>query len=153
CHGELARRRPHPKFLTQFYLMVSAGGAIGGLFVALGAPRWFRGYLELPVALAGCAILTTCVLWNQSPFIARGALVAATIGFIGYLYSAEVKKASGYVLSARNFYGVLRVREDAETEDSPAKRVLIHGTINHGTQLLRPGSERIATSYFGTGSG
>jgi spermidine synthase len=30
---------------------------------------------------------------------------------------------------------------------------LVHGTINHGTQLLRPGSERIATSYFGTGSG
>ena len=35
CHGELARSKPHPRYLTQFYLMVSAGGAIGGLFVAL----------------------------------------------------------------------------------------------------------------------
>ena len=153
CHGELARSKPHPRFLTQFYLMVSVGGAIGGLFVALAAPRWFHSFLELPVAMVGCAVLVTCVLWNQTPMAVRAALVLATLGFAGYLVRAEVKKESGYVLSARNFYGVLRVRDDADSEDSPAKRVLIHGTINHGTQLLRPGSDRIATSYFGSSSG
>jgi hypothetical protein len=153
CHGELARSKPHPRFLTQFYLMVSVGGAIGGLFVALAAPRWFHSFLELPVAMVGCAVLVTCVLWNQTPRLARAALVLASLGFAGYLVRAEVKKESGYVLSARNFYGVLRVRDDADSEDSPAKRVLIHGTINHGTQLLRPGSDRIATSYFGSSSG
>ena len=42
CHGELARRRPNPRYLTQFYLMVSVGGAIGGVFVAIAAPRWFQ---------------------------------------------------------------------------------------------------------------
>ncbi len=47
CHGELARRRPHPQYLTQFYLMVSVGGAIGGLFVALAALRSFNSYYEL----------------------------------------------------------------------------------------------------------
>jgi spermidine synthase len=153
CHGELARGKPHPRFLTQFYLMVSVGGAMGGLFVALAAPRWFHSYLELPVAMVGCAVLATCVLWSQSPLWIRGALVLSTVGFAGYLVRAEVKKEHGYVLSARNFYGVLRVREDADSEDSPAQRVLIHGTINHGTQLLRPGSDRIATSYFGSTSG
>ena len=153
CHGELARSKPHPRFLTQFYLMVSVGGAIGGLFVALAAPRWFHSYLELPVAMVGCAILVTCVLWNQSPLLVRSALVLVTVGFAGYLARAEVKKERGYVLSVRNFYGVLRVRDDPDGEDSPAKRVLIHGTINHGTQLLRPGSDRIATSYFGIASG
>jgi spermidine synthase len=153
CHGELARRKPHPKFLTQFYLMVSVGGALGGLFVALGAPRWFHSYLELPVAMVGCAALVTCVLWNQSPWFARAGLVFATAGFAAYLANAEIKKERGYVLSARNFYGVLRVRDDPDEEDSPAKRVLIHGTINHGTQLIRPGSERIPTSYFGKDSG
>src|SRR3984957_10567786 len=45
CHGELARRRPNPRYLTQFYLMVSVGGAIGGLFVALAAPRLFNSYV------------------------------------------------------------------------------------------------------------
>src|SRR5579859_4716896 len=47
CHGELARRRPAPRHLTLFYLMVSIGGALGGIFVALIAPRVFRIYWEL----------------------------------------------------------------------------------------------------------
>ena len=37
CHGELARLKPHPRYLTQFYLMVSAGGALGGILVGLVA--------------------------------------------------------------------------------------------------------------------
>ncbi len=49
CHGELARRRPAPRHLTLFYLMVSIGGALGGIFVALIAPRVFRIYWELPL--------------------------------------------------------------------------------------------------------
>src|SRR6185437_12029290 len=39
CHGELVRLKPHPKYLTHFYLMISAGGALGGLLVGLVAPR------------------------------------------------------------------------------------------------------------------
>ena len=38
CHGELSRRRPHPRYLTQFYLMVALGGALGGFFVAFVSP-------------------------------------------------------------------------------------------------------------------
>ena len=34
CHGELARLKPSPRRLTEFYLMIAAGGALGGLFVA-----------------------------------------------------------------------------------------------------------------------
>ena len=59
-----------------------------------------------------------------------------------------------YVRSGRNFYGVLHVRDDKEGEYGfPAERVLVHGTIDHGTQLARPGSDRIPTSYFGSGAG
>src|SRR5580700_4425811 len=75
CHGELARRKPHPRYLTLFYLMVSAGGAAGGLFVALAAPRLFTGYWELPIAMVGCVVLVTCVLWNAM----RGGGVRATV--------------------------------------------------------------------------
>jgi hypothetical protein len=42
CHGELARRRPAPAYLTSFYLMVAAGGALGGLFIGLAAPYLFN---------------------------------------------------------------------------------------------------------------
>jgi spermidine synthase len=46
------------------------------------------------------------------------------------------------------------VRDDKDGEyGSPAERVLVHGTIDHGSQLSRPGSDRIPTSYFGSGSG
>ena len=84
----------------------------------------------------------------------RAALVLVVLGFAGYLVRAEAKRQGIYVRSARNFYGVLHVRDDKDGDyGSPAERVLVHGTIDHGTQLSRPGSERIPTSYFGRGSG
>src|SRR6185295_9937960 len=42
CHGELARLKPHPRYLTAFYVAVSLGGAIGGVFVGLIAPNFFN---------------------------------------------------------------------------------------------------------------
>ncbi len=58
CHGELARLKPEPRHLTIFYLMLAAGGAFGGVFAGVVAPRIFREFYELPIALAGCAIVT-----------------------------------------------------------------------------------------------
>ena len=55
---------PRPRYLTTFYLMVSLGGAMGGIFVALIAPRVFHSYLELQVGLVACALLAISCLWN-----------------------------------------------------------------------------------------
>jgi hypothetical protein len=52
CHGELYILRPRADHLTTFYLMVSIGGALGGLFVSLVAPLIFNGYWEFFVGLA-----------------------------------------------------------------------------------------------------
>jgi SAM-dependent methyltransferase len=57
CHLELARQRPEPRLLTAFYLWLSVGGALGGLFVALVAPVVFQDLTELPIALFGCTAL------------------------------------------------------------------------------------------------
>ena len=159
CHGELSRRRPDPRYLTQFYLMVSVGGALGGLFVAFVSPRLFRDYLELPVALVGCAALVTCVLWNrengepQALWI-RFGLTFVTVAFAGFLGFTAVKKDRRYVRSVRNFYGVMHVRDDLEDDYGvPAERVLVHGTIDHGTQLKEDTKGRITTSYFGYTTG
>src|SRR5215471_14341325 len=62
CHGELARLKPHPRYLTHFYLMISAGGAVGGLFVGLLAPHVFNALYELQLGLMLCALLTLVVL-------------------------------------------------------------------------------------------
>jgi hypothetical protein len=57
CHGELARMAPDPRYLTRYYLAIAAGGALGGLFVGVAAPLFFRTTYELPLGIAACAIL------------------------------------------------------------------------------------------------
>src|SRR5262245_62668457 len=52
CHGELARRRPAPQFLTAFYMRISAGGMIGGIAVGLIAPHAFNWVAEYPLLIA-----------------------------------------------------------------------------------------------------
>ncbi|HLJ94945.1 MAG TPA: fused MFS/spermidine synthase [Gemmataceae bacterium] len=57
CHGELARTRPSPRYLTQFYLLMSLGGVLGGLFNALVAPLIFNSVAEYNVALVLACLL------------------------------------------------------------------------------------------------
>ena len=58
CHGELARTRPTSQYLTSFYLTMSFGGMVGGLFNALFAPVVFTFVSEYPITLvAACCLL------------------------------------------------------------------------------------------------
>jgi hypothetical protein len=57
CHGELYRLKPDPAHLTAFYLMIAAGGALGGLFVAVASPALFTDYYELHWSLLSCGLL------------------------------------------------------------------------------------------------
>ncbi len=61
CHGELYHLKPDPKYLTSFYLLIAAGGAVGGLFVALVAPYVFNNYYELHLSLALTALLLVVI--------------------------------------------------------------------------------------------
>jgi spermidine synthase len=51
CHGELARTRPDPEHLTEFYFLLSFGGVLGGIFNAIVAPVAFTSLIEYPVVL------------------------------------------------------------------------------------------------------
>jgi hypothetical protein len=62
CHGELSRSRPAAHHLTLFFLMVSTGGAMGGLLVAIVAPAVFPGMYEYHLLLVGCYLLMGFVL-------------------------------------------------------------------------------------------
>src|SRR5262249_31611502 len=57
CHGELARTRPGARHLTEFYLLMSLGGVLGGLFNALVAPVVFDRGLEYPIVLVLACLL------------------------------------------------------------------------------------------------
>jgi hypothetical protein len=70
CHGELAKRRPAPAYLTSFYLMVSLGGAIGGLLIAFAAPYLFNALYDLPVVISLTGFLLVYLLWRDR---ARGS--------------------------------------------------------------------------------
>ena len=161
CHGELARLKPDPRHLTSFYMMISLGGAIGGLFVAILAPHVFHTYLELPLSMVACSALAALVLWiapqnwrGKIPVSAvRIAMLAFTVGLAIHLGYQKHLSDQRFRQSERNFYGVLRVRDIPQDEEDTAVRRLIHGTINHGEQLLDAKRRDEPTSYYGPYSG
>jgi hypothetical protein len=57
CHGGIARDRPAPRHLTEFYLWLSVGGVLGGLFNGLLAPMIFKSVVEYPLTLVLAALL------------------------------------------------------------------------------------------------
>ena len=57
CHTELAGDRPPASHLTAFYLWVSLGGTLGGLFNALVAPLIFHSVLEYPLVLVALCLV------------------------------------------------------------------------------------------------
>lgn len=147
CHGELVRRKPHPRHLTLFYLMLSLGGALGGMFVGLLAPAVFAAYFELPIGLFLCALLVVVVLWKELRPLWRIALLLALCGYGWRLGMVSKEFVDGYIVTARNFYSQLRVSE--RHDGGPGwKRVMVHGRINHGQQYLAEEHRRTPTSYY-----
>src|SRR5229473_191954 len=57
CHGALALDRPGPLHLTEFYLLISVGGVLGGLFNALVAPLVFSSLIEYPLMMVLACVL------------------------------------------------------------------------------------------------
>ena len=83
CHGELARLKPDPRHLTLFYLVVAAGGVLGGLFVALAAPYLFVGYWEYEVSLWLAALLFLVVLYRDRNSWLYSTRVPAPLVLVG----------------------------------------------------------------------
>ncbi len=155
CHGELARRRPHESRLTWFYLALSLGGAAGGLFVGLLAPRLFNGYYELPIGVSAFVLLTWWAFYRDEEARPSPAWILLGILFCGLPVSLwdEARKVDGRLLSAeRNFYGTLLVTQ--EGSDGPeAVRYLTNGAVLHGAQFQKPEKRGVPTTYYGRESG
>jgi len=150
CHGELYRLRPEPRQLTKFYLIVSAGGALGGLFVAVAAPLAFDGYYELGIGMTVLALLAAMRFAQLGRFQSLASLgvlmgVAACAAYDAFSYHRDVR------VSERGFYGVLRVKEYGSPGEQGHLRRLVHGTIMHGEQFLE--RRRFITTYYQETSG
>lgn len=149
CHGELVSRRPSPAFLTRFYLMVSLGGAVGGLLVGIVAPLVFSTYWELPAALLAAALLVLLL----APPIMKPVSLAAVLasGWLTYEYVDHVRE--NVIEQSRNFYGTLSVKAAGRADQDNAKLRLLHGVITHGEQYRAEKFRRLPTTYYGDTSG
>ncbi|MBW2270474.1 MAG: fused MFS/spermidine synthase [Deltaproteobacteria bacterium] len=161
CHGELVRLRPPTTALTAFYLAVSLGGALGGIFVGAVAPRLFDTYLELPLALLGTVVLfLVCVardagssLFRGRPRLAWTALLALTALYVAGNWQVIRYATDGYDTVDRNFYGILRTYTEPDEEFGDDARVLLHGAVDHGFQYQADENRRLAVAYYGADTG
>ncbi len=158
CHGELVRRKPAPRYLTGFYLWVSAGGAAGGVFTGIVAPSLFPDLWELPLALvAACLLALVLGLGARASRYRRVQLVARGLGSLYVLAVAGTlvwhahEELYDNLHVSRGFFGVLRVDQDVDDDDELRTR-LRHGRIIHGLQYADPELAREPTSYYGPGS-
>jgi hypothetical protein len=127
-HGELSASRPAPARLTEYYLWISLGGALGGIFTAIAVPLMFRSTRDYTLML-----VTGCLLRivfretrrpNRIPLIIVPALLLAAAGLIS-------RKQRGTIYTDRSFFGIYRVALSV----GPA-HILYHGSTIHGAQLL-----------------
>lgn len=146
CHAEMMRLQPAPERLPKFYLGVAAGGALGGVAVALAAPLAFSDYFEHPLVL--CAIAATAValmlrgtrLQGAGWAVAAATLVGSTAIVYG-LASSVARETAGertLVERVRNFYGVVKVVREAEGDRRRHSLTLLQAGIEQGAQFQGP---------------
>jgi len=146
CHGELARLKPDPAHLTRFYLMMSLGGALGAVLVAVVAPLVLRGYFELGIAL----VLLGALFALRVRGVAKWGVLAVLGATIVLVVRGGHDYTSGIRVMERDFYGVVRTADHL----SPVPyRSMYHGAIMHGGQLLGDSFRNTPADYFSPDSG
>ncbi len=157
CHGELYALRPHPKYLTAYYLLIAAGGAIGGIFVSILAPLLFKTYVELHLAVLFAVILVVLTDRQYISGLRRKIAYIAALSAVGlagiFLVGRRTTQNQRAIDHARNFFGVLTVWEDDWNNPLLHKRLLQHGTTFHGLQFQHPDKRHLPTAYYGFNSG
>lgn len=205
CHGELARDRPDPQHLTEFYLYMSLGGVLGGLFNGLIAPTFFWfGVVEYTAAMAFSCLLRPNLVTEVTLFptdankdgptplghaldvvvplaigavawfalvlgvprghrafylalpiiltlalMARPLRMALSFGLLCLAAGVFDRKNYPYLHEDRGFFGFVRVREYPDESRGRIYRTLVHGGINHGTQIIEPAEmRRRPITYF-----
>lgn len=154
CHGELERMKPPATQLTLFYLFVSIGGCLGGIFVVLVAPRIFIGFPEFQLALMGALLVGIAIPCFESA-VSQGRKIV--LGFSGLLVGGLVLASflstlnrgsmDNVLFAGRNEYGVFSVERHEE------RRIFISGNIDHGSQIFYPEPQLTSHSYYAEGSG
>lgn len=160
CHGELERLKPPVKHLTWFYLLLAFGGALGGMFVAIIAPRIFSGFYEFHFALLVCLLVPMGIMvWESSHGGETGVsrllnwtagianVVAATFVVCSLVYFLDPNYGPKFMFKGRNEYGLVSVVDRGDY------RTFVHGQIEHGGQFTDPQKAFEHSAYYLPGSG
>ena len=160
AHGELTRLKPSSKYLTEFYLLMSAGGALGGLLVTLLAPKIFTTFLEWPIGLMVCYLIA---VWIVLRVMLNVRLKFARIGLsasVAVLGLSALPSLLDWGLTVaprlervRNFYGSISVEKFWNADKKCQQLKFHHGGIVHGTQFLTPEWQQTPVSYYPRESG
>ncbi len=155
-HATLAAKRPAPKYLTLFYLMLAVGGALGGIIENFVAPLYLNANLE--PAFLGFIIL----VWAWYDLLRRipeqvkagkagiamwSTMAAVPLSLFGVVVAAVQVSGQGIVDSERNFYGCLTI---TKTKD---RTELNNGNVVHGSQYNSPEKRMIPMTYYSKLSG
>jgi spermidine synthase len=157
CHGRLAADRPPVAGLTSYYLAMSLGGVLGGVFNALLAPLVFDRILEYPLTLALACLALPCAVAAAPSAIDRcrdlawpGALGLATAGLVRLLALAPQGRTVEIVL--KSSCGVALVVAFVAFRHRPARLALGVGTLMMVGATWSTGEGRVLhreRSFFG----
>ena len=152
CHAEAYALRPQRESeTTLFYLLIAAGGAAGTFFIGIASPLIFSVNYDLAISFFVVAALAIAVTWHDGwpQRLLWSTATALLLIFAIMLHTAYARDA---ILQVRNFYGTLRVKQTTTAQADP-ERMLLNGTIQHGTQIFAPNRSRFPTTYYATDSG
>jgi hypothetical protein len=157
CHAEAYALRPQrASETTLFYLLIAGGGAAGTFFIGILNPLIFSANYDLAISFFVTAMLAVAVTWRDG-WPQRLLWSTSSVLLLAFTILLHVAYQREAILEVRNFYGSLRVKQSA-TQQGDTMRMLLNGTIQHGTQLFSPSLptsslSRTPTTYYAPDSG
>ncbi|MCP4572198.1 MAG: spermidine synthase [bacterium] len=156
CHGELFRLRPDAEYLTEFYLLVAAGGMAGGILVGAVAPAVLPAAGELHLALVAvpALFLATRLRETGRRLQSRGPRAGLAIGILftvlmGILATRQAADLAGDALHThRNFFGTISAHLLDGDTDRHRRLIMKHGATKHGAQYLKESYRPLPTTYY-----
>lgn len=161
-HRILYEQRPHPNYLSVFYMGIALGGSAGGMIASLAAPLIFPGFWEYPLLAVIMSILFIHRYGREMVSFWRcSSRRVCMIRFIPVLFLTGLAIIMGITAgfedtrsTRRNYYGVSRVVDSTVAgKQGEIVRSLISGSTVHGVQFLDKRKKRIPTLYYHPESG
>jgi spermidine synthase len=152
AHVELARLKPHPRYLTSFYCISSTGGVFGGITASLIAPYIFIGHSELFLGIFllltfRCTQLIFRDFNSKFPRAVRALSGLFLIAALGAPYAIDLSLRP--LAAARNFFGIIKIEDlHGESLSGMSFRRMAHGSTTHGIQLLDQERTGTPTTYY-----